>query len=271
MIMQTAFFLISGILTQEQAIAAIKKAIYKTYGNKGDKVVQMNYGAVDAAVKNITEVPLGDKVDGKAIPSVVPEHAPKFVKEVTARIIEGKGTSLKVSQIPNDGTWPTGTTQYEKRNIAVPCRAGFRTTAFSAASAPWSVPMPPTGSRSSRCRPTRPKALSIKEAVGKGFKGKGFALQIFTEDCCGCTLCVSVCPAKVKALEMIPNSEEVRVQEERRLFPQPAGDRSGRGQPDHGQGQPADATAVRVLRRLRRLRRDPLYQADHPDVRRPDV
>jgi pyruvate-ferredoxin/flavodoxin oxidoreductase len=210
MIMQTAFFLISGILTQEQAIAAIKKAIYKTYGKKGDKVVEMNYGAVDAAVKNITEVPLGDKVDGQDIPSVVPAHAPKFVKEVTARIIEGKGTSLKVSQIPDDGTWPTATTQYEKRNIAVAVPRWLPDNCIQCGQCALICPHAANRIKVFPTPAEVPAGFVIKEATGKNFKGKSFALQIFTEDCCGCTLCVSVCPAKNKALEMIPNNEEVR-------------------------------------------------------------
>ena len=211
MIMQTAFFLISGILTQEEAIAAIKKAIYKTYGKKGDKVVQMNYGAVDAAVKNITQVPLGKKVDGKEMPAVVPEHAPKFVKEVTAKIIEGKGTDLKVSQIPSDGTWPTGTTQYEKRNIAVAVPRWLPENCIQCGQCSLVCPHAANRIKVFPEQQGAPEAFLSKEAVGKGFKGKKFALQIFTEDCCGCTLCVSVCPAKTKALEMIPNTEELRL------------------------------------------------------------
>ncbi|MDP3694533.1 MAG: 2-oxoacid:acceptor oxidoreductase family protein, partial [Desulfocapsaceae bacterium] len=107
MIMQTAFFLISGILTKEDAIAAIKGAIKKTYGKKGDKVVEMNYSAVDAAVKNIVEVKLGKSTSGHDMPPTVPENAPDFVKEVTATMIEGRGDEVKVSQMPDDGTWPT--------------------------------------------------------------------------------------------------------------------------------------------------------------------
>ncbi len=211
MIMQTAFFLISGILTQEEAIAAIKKAIYKTYGKKGDKVVQMNYGAVDAAVKNITQIPLSDKFDGQAMPSVVPDHAPKFVKEVTARIIEGNGAKLKVSQIPADGTWPTGTTQYEKRNIAVAVPRWLPDNCIQCGQCSLVCPHAANRIKIFPEQKGAPEAFLTKEAVGKGFKGKSFALQIFTEDCCGCTLCVSVCPAKTKALEMIPNNEEIRL------------------------------------------------------------
>lgn len=210
MIMQTAFFLISGILTQEEAIKAIKDAIKKTYGKKGDKVVQMNFDAVDGAIKNIVEVPLGDKIDGPEIPPVVPETATDFVKEVTAKIIEGKGTELKVSQIPADGTWPTGTTQYEKRNIAVSVPRWIPDNCIQCGQCALVCPHAANRIKIVPELKDAPESFLSKDAVGKAFKGQKFALQIFTEDCCGCTLCVSVCPAKTKALEMIPNSEELK-------------------------------------------------------------
>lgn len=210
MIMQTAFFLISGILTQEEAIEAIKNAIKKTYGKKGDKVVQMNYDAVDGAVKNIVEVPLGATVDGKAIPPVVPEHAPKFVQEVTAKIIEGNGDKLKVSQIPADGTWPTGTTQYEKRNIAVAVPKWIPDNCIQCGQCALVCPHAANRIKIVPEIKDAPESFLSRDAVGKQFKGQQFALQIFTQDCCGCTLCVSVCPAKTKALVMIPNTPEIK-------------------------------------------------------------
>ncbi len=210
MIMQTAFFLISGILTQDEAIAAIKKAIKKTYGKKGDKVVEMNYSAVDGAVKNIVQVPLGTSVDGKPMPPVVPDHAPKFVKEVTAKLIEGNGAKLKVSQMPADGTWPTGTTQYEKRNIAVSVPRWIPENCIQCGQCSLVCPHAANRIKIYPEAKNAPEAFQSIEAVGKQFKGQRFTVQIFTEDCCGCTLCVSVCPAKTKALEMIPNTEEVK-------------------------------------------------------------
>jgi len=210
MIMQTAFFLISGILTQDEAVAAIKGAIKKTYGKKGDKVVEMNYSAVDGAVKNIVEVALGSSVDGKAIPPVVPEHAPKFVQEVTAKIIEGNGDKLKVSQMPADGTWPTGTTQYEKRNIAVAVPQWVPDNCIQCGQCALVCPHAANRIKIVPEIKDAPESFLSRDAVGKAFKDQKFTLQIFTEDCCGCTLCVSVCPAKTKALIMIPNSEEVK-------------------------------------------------------------
>ena len=120
MIMQTAFFVISGIIPKEDAVKAIKKEIDKTYGKKGEKLLNMNYAAVDRALEKIIEVPVPDKITSTTgLRPPVPANAPQFVKDVTAVMIEGKGDSLPVSAIPADGTWPTGTTQYEKRNIAV--------------------------------------------------------------------------------------------------------------------------------------------------------
>ncbi|HWT83850.1 MAG TPA: 2-oxoacid:acceptor oxidoreductase family protein, partial [Candidatus Methylomirabilis sp.] len=120
MIMQTAFFVISGVLPQEEAVRAIKAQIVKTYGKKGEKLVQLNSAAVDRALQGIVEVPVPGKVtSAKKRQPPVPGDAPEFVRVVTAKIISGQGDSLPVSAIPEDGTWPTGTTQYEKRNIAV--------------------------------------------------------------------------------------------------------------------------------------------------------
>ncbi len=210
MIMQTAFFMISGILTQEEAIASIKNAIKKTYGKKGDKVVQMNYDAVDGAIKNIVEVPLGTSTDGKAIPPVVPDYAPKFVRETTAKIIEGNGARLKTSQIPADGTWPTATTQYEKRNIAVSVPQWVPENCIQCGQCALVCPHAACRIKIAPEAENAPEQFATKDAVGKQFKGQKFALQIFTQDCCGCTLCVSVCPAKNKALEMVPNTEEIK-------------------------------------------------------------
>ncbi len=211
MIMQTAFFLISGILTQEEAIDAIKNAIKKTYGKKGDKVVQMNYDAVDGAIKNIVKVSLSDKIDGHEMPPTVPDHATDFVKEVTAKIIEGKGTELKVSQIPDDGTWPTATTQYEKRNIAVSVPKWLPENCIQCGQCALVCPHAANRIKIVPEIKDAPESFLAKDAIGKAFKGQQFTLQIFTEDCCGCTLCVSVCPAKNKALEMITNDEELKL------------------------------------------------------------
>ncbi|MCX7916500.1 MAG: 2-oxoacid:acceptor oxidoreductase family protein, partial [Verrucomicrobiae bacterium] len=119
-IMQTCFFAISGILPTDQAIDALKKAIKKTYGRKGDEIVQANFRAVDAAVAALQKVKVPPKPAGKKkMPPPVPPDAPEFVRKVTAVLMQQKGDELPVSLLPDDGTWPTGTTRYEKRNFAV--------------------------------------------------------------------------------------------------------------------------------------------------------
>ena len=120
MIMQTAFFKISGILPPDGAIKAIKNAIVKSYGSKGEKVVNMNFAAVDAASDALFEVKYPNKVTSTiSRPPIVPAYSPDFVKTVTSEIIAGRGDDLPVSAFPVDGTYMTGTSQYEKRNIAV--------------------------------------------------------------------------------------------------------------------------------------------------------
>ena len=199
MIMQTAFFLISGILKKDEAIKAIKNAIKKTYGKKGDKVVKMNYDAVDAAVKNIVEVKIPKKITGHELPPTVPDEAPDFVKEVTAKMIEGKGEEIKVSQMPADGRWPTATTQWEKRNIAVNVPEWDAETCIQCGQCSLVCPH-------GCIRMKIVKAADLKgstqdpsrsaNAVGKQFKGKKCTIQVSTEDCVGCTLCFQVCPAE---------------------------------------------------------------------------
>ena len=118
-IMQTCFFAISGVLPREEAIAAIKKAIPDTYGKRGEAVVQKNYAAVDQALAHLHEVKVPDKVTRRfdMLPAVSPQ-APQFVRNVLGTIITGTATRLPVSAMPVDGTFPTGTAMWEKRNIA---------------------------------------------------------------------------------------------------------------------------------------------------------
>ena len=119
-IMQTCFFAISGVLPREQAIEAIKNSIKKTYGKKGDEIVQQNFAAVDQTLANLFEVKIPASVTSTiTMPPVVADEAPDFVKNVTAQIMAGFGDALPVSAMPDDGTYPTGTAQWEKRNIAL--------------------------------------------------------------------------------------------------------------------------------------------------------
>jgi len=220
MIMQTAFFLISNIITREEAIASIKKAIQKTYGLKGEKVVKMNFDAVDAAVNNIQPVEIPGSVNGHEMPPVVPADAPDFVKAVTAKMIEGKGNEIRVSQMPADGTWPTATTQFEKRNIAVQVPQWDPSICIQCGQCSLICPHAAIRMKivDAAALSGAPATLQSVEATGKQFKGRKCVIQVATEDCNGCSLCVRICPAKAKegegkAVNMIANNEEVRVRE----------------------------------------------------------
>jgi len=225
MIMQTAFFLISDIISKEEAISSIKTAIKKTYGKKGEKVVKMNYDAVDAAVNNIVSVTVPSSINGHELPPTVPADAPAFVKEVTAKMIEGKGSEIRVSQMPCDGTWPTATTQYEKRNIAVQVPQWDAGTCIQCGQC--SLVCPHASIRikivDQNTLKGAPATMQSVDAVGKQFKDRKFVLAVSTEDCNGCSHCVSVCPARKKnaagekteerALAMADNNEEIRIRE----------------------------------------------------------
>ncbi len=201
-VMQTCFFAISGVLPREEAIAQIKYAIKKTYGKKGDEVVQKNYQAVDQTLVHLHEVaiPVGATASA-ALPPIVPAEAPVMVRDVLACMMAGTGDDLPVSMMPVDGTFPTATTKWEKRNISSSVPA-------------WDAAVCTQCGMCSMVCPhgvIRAKTLTVDEvaAAPAGFqavalRGKDvdpnlrFTLQISVEDCTGCTLCIGVCPAKHK-------------------------------------------------------------------------
>jgi len=202
-IMQTCFFAISGVLPRDEAIAKIKEAIQKTYGRKGEEVVRRNWQAVDETLAHLHEVkvPAGTTA-ARARPALVPQTAPDFVKRVSAVMMAGQGDLLPVSAFPPDGTWPVGTSQWEKRNIAneipewdpdicIQCNKCVFVCPHAVIRAKIFQPdglldaAPPTF----KTMPYRSQEL----------KGYLYALQVSPEDCTGCSLCVMVCPAKDKA------------------------------------------------------------------------
>ena len=201
MIMQTAFFVISGIIPKDEAVNAIKREIMKTYMKKGDQIVQMNYAAVDKALQNIVETPVPAAVTSsiKMLPPV-PSDAPDFVKNVTGRMIAGKGDSLPVSALPADGTWPTGTTQYEKRNIGVHIPVWEPDICIQCGQC--SFVCPHATIRIKAYDPgllkNAPPAFKSVGAKGKEFEGLAFTVQVAPEDCTGCGSCVFVCPGSKK-------------------------------------------------------------------------
>jgi pyruvate-ferredoxin/flavodoxin oxidoreductase len=201
MIMQTAFFLISRILPEDKAIKVIKDMIKKTYGAKGEKVVNMNYAAVDAAKPNLRKVDYPDKVTSDiTMPATVPAHAPEFVQKVTAEIIAGRGEKLPVSAFPNDGTYPTGTTQYEKRNIAVDIPVWEPDICIQcnicSIVCPHGTIRPKVFEKD--VVKNAPETFKYTDAMTKQFKGLYYALQVAPEDCTGCEVCVRACPAVAK-------------------------------------------------------------------------
>jgi pyruvate-ferredoxin/flavodoxin oxidoreductase len=204
MIMQTAFFVISGIIPKEEAIKAIKTEIKKTYAKKGEKIVEMNYAAVDKALQNIVEVPVPGKVTSTIhVKPPVPPDAPEFVKNVTAQIIAGKGDYLPVSAMPADGSWPTGTTQYEKRNIGVYIPVWEPDVCIQCGQC--SFVCPHATIRIKAYEPAllkkAPSGFRSVDAKGKELEGLKFTVQVAPEDCTGCGSCVFVCPGSKKDAE----------------------------------------------------------------------
>jgi pyruvate-ferredoxin/flavodoxin oxidoreductase len=203
--MQTAFFKISGILPEDEAINALKKAAKKSYGSKGDAVVKKNWDAIDAASDAVKKVAYPSKPAGKSkMPKVVSDEAPAFVKLVTAEIMAQRGDAIPVSQMPNDGTWPTATTQWEKRNIATEIPMWDPDTCIQCMQC--SLVCPHASIRGKvydpaclKGAPATFKSADAKGLVGKAFPGFKYTIQCAPEDCTGCGLCVQRCPAKNKA------------------------------------------------------------------------
>ncbi len=200
-IMQTCFFAISGVLPRDEAIAKIKEHIKKTYGRKGEEIVQKNYIAVDNTLANLHEIPLPEQATSTIeIPPIVPDEAPAFVKEVSAVIMARQGDTLPVSKIPVDGTWPTATTQWEKRNIALQIPVWEPDLCIQCGKCNMACPHAVIRMKiyDSALLEKAPAGFRATEAKGREFAGKMFTIQVSPEDCTGCGLCVEVCPAKDK-------------------------------------------------------------------------
>jgi pyruvate-ferredoxin/flavodoxin oxidoreductase len=200
-IMQTCFFNISGVLPPDEAIAKIKKTIEKTYQRKGPEVVQKNFKAVDHSVANLKQVNYPQKVSSSLkMPPIVAAEAPEFVHKLTAEIIAGRGDKLPVSVFPVDGTFPTDTARWEKRNIAMEIPVWYPDLCIQCNKCTLVCPH-----AAIRAKVVDAKLLEKKPATFKSTKFKGkeygdvmYALQSAPEDCTGCTLCVEVCPATDK-------------------------------------------------------------------------
>jgi pyruvate-ferredoxin/flavodoxin oxidoreductase len=220
-IMQTAFFAISGVLPRDEAIAAIKEAIRKTYGKRGEAVVQKNYAAVDMALSNLFRVEVVDQITSDIeMPPVVPPEAPEFVQTVTATIMARKGDSLPVSKLPVDGTYPSATTQWEKRNIALEIPVWEPDICIQCAKCALACPHAAIRFKiyDEALLENAPETFKSAKARGKEYTGMVATIQTAPEDCTGCGLCVHVCPAKDKsepkrkAINMAPQIP-IRLQE----------------------------------------------------------
>ncbi|MCS6772852.1 MAG: pyruvate:ferredoxin (flavodoxin) oxidoreductase [Thermoflexales bacterium] len=201
-IMQTCFFAISGVLPREEAIAKIKEAIRKTYGKRGEAVVRKNFEAVDATLSHLYEVPIpaDAPITGSPLPPVVPPEAPEFVQKVSATMIAGKGDLLPVSALPVDGTYPSGTTQWERRNIALEVPVWDPNICIQCGKCVFVCPHAVI--RAKVYEPSAlahaPQGFKSAEARWKELAGLKYTLQVSVEDCTGCALCVEACPAKDK-------------------------------------------------------------------------
>ncbi|MFW6041025.1 MAG: pyruvate:ferredoxin (flavodoxin) oxidoreductase [Thermoplasmatota archaeon] len=198
-IMQTAFFELAKIIPMDMAVELIKKNIEESYGKKGKKVVERNFKAVDRALNNLHQVHYPDEPTyGKEMPPTVPEDAPDFVKEVTAKMMELKGNGIKVSQMPDNAQWPTGTTQYEKRNIAYKIPVWRKELCIQCGLCSFVCPHSTIRMKIYDKAYLKDAPETFKHDIAKGFDEKMFTVQVAPEDCTGCQLCVNVCPGKDK-------------------------------------------------------------------------
>jgi pyruvate-ferredoxin/flavodoxin oxidoreductase len=201
-IMQTCFFAISGVLPRDEAIAQIKKAIYKTYGKRGEAVVQKNYAAVDHALAHLEKVKLPAAVSSTfdLIPPISPK-APKFVRDVLGEIAGGHGDQLPVSAIPAGGAFPSATAQWEKRNIAQFIPAWDKELCIQCGKCVMVCPHAVIRAKvySSELAKNAPSTLQWAKPKWKGMEQDHYTLQVAPEDCTGCAVCVDVCPVKSKS------------------------------------------------------------------------
>ncbi|MGO8758743.1 MAG: pyruvate:ferredoxin (flavodoxin) oxidoreductase [Terracidiphilus sp.] len=214
-IMQTCFFAISGVLPKDEAIEQIKKSIKKTYGKRGEAVVEKNFAAVDHALAHL------EKVELPAAPSssfdvtgAFSDHAPKFVHDVLGKIAEGKGDLIPVSAFPAGGAFPSGTAQWEKRNIAQFIPVWDKDLCIQCGKCAMVCPHAVIRAKiySPELGDKAPATLKWAKPKWKGMEDQRYTLQVAPEDCTGCGVCVEVCPVKnksdasKKAINMAPQA-----------------------------------------------------------------
>jgi pyruvate-ferredoxin/flavodoxin oxidoreductase len=215
-IMQTCFFAISGILPRDEAIEQIKKAIKKTYGKRGEAVVQKNFAAVDQTLVNLHEVKVPLTVTSKLTRrDPVPAGAPAFVRDVLGPMIAFEGDSVPVSAMPVDGSFPTGTTKWEKRNIALEIPVWESDLCIQCGKCVFVCPHAVIRHNvyDKKFLDKAPATFKHMESKFKEFPGMAYTVQVAPEDCTGCALCIEACPVKDKtnparkAINMAPQPE----------------------------------------------------------------
>ena len=196
-VLQTCFFAISGVLPRERAIGHIKEAIRKSYGSKGEAVVKANFRAVDDTLERLFEVAVPEAATGRFdLAPLVPEHAPAFVREVTAAMLGGRGDEIPVSRLPVDGTWPSGTAVWEKRNIADAVPVWDADTCVQCGQCSFVCPHGVIQAKyfDTAKLDSAPAGFRSAPINVRGFPDVRFALDFAIEDCTGCGLCVEACP-----------------------------------------------------------------------------
>jgi pyruvate-ferredoxin/flavodoxin oxidoreductase len=213
-VMQVCFFALSGVLPREEAIGQIKKSIRKSYGNKGEDIVQMNLKAVDDTLEHLYEVSVPDQIDPDAaeLQPLIPDTAPAFIREVLGKMMARKGDEIPVSALPMDGTYPTGTAKWEKRNITQEIPVWDPSVCVQCGKCVMVCPHAVIRSKvyDETALENAPDSFKSVAARDHDWKGLKFTIQVAAEDCTGCGICVDVCPAKnksqprLKAINMQP-------------------------------------------------------------------
>ncbi len=209
-VMQTAFFKLSGVLPEDEAIKLIKKAVQKTFITKGKDIVKMNWAAIDQAAAAIEKIPVPKKITKSAqVLKLIPENAGEFTRSVIDPIMHFKGDSIPVSKMPYDGFVPSGTTKLEKRGVAPKVPKWIAENCIQCNQC--SLVCPHAVIRPKQISPEdlkdAPDSFNTLKSNTKNERDLKFRLQVYIEDCIGCESCVNTCPAKVKALEMVPIEE----------------------------------------------------------------
>lgn len=219
-VLQTCFFAISGVLPKEEAIEAIKDSIKKTYSQKGEDVIKLNYDAVDHTLAHLCKIPIPKKETSKIERlQVVSQEAPEYVQDVVAKMISRCGDLIPVSKLPQDGTFPVGTSKWEKRNISLEIPVWDPSICIQCGKCVAVCPHAVIRTKvyDPEILNNAPATFKSVEAKDIELKGLNYTIQVAPEDCTGCAICVDICPVKNKSetrLKAINMKEQEPIKEE---------------------------------------------------------